>query len=178
MLRTLLLAATALTSAGSILLAAPRAGEVVTRPAWDGAMRVTSETAACGGAFLSDRNDHARFHPTLTQQEFTLQFSSFTRFMPTGTELVWVQGGDNYQFNGEGEYVSWLIAAGQIVFPNFFESSNFTQDPAEVTANTPFVTLVGTLSNYRGIYGCTITLRGIFTRVSPEDVVLPPPYSD
>jgi hypothetical protein len=170
MFGTLLLAATALTSVSSLALAQ---GEVVQRSAWDGVMRVTSETAECGGAFASERNDHARFHPRLGEGEPP---SSFTRFLPTGTELVWVYNGDNDQLNGVGEYVSFMIAGGRSEEGEDAEASNFTQNPPLVTADTPLVTLAGTLDNYRGIEGCTITLQGHFTRVGDETVVLPPPY--
>jgi hypothetical protein len=170
MLRTLLLAATALTSASALALAQ---GEVVEVSAWDGAMRVTDETAACNDAFKTLSNDRARFHPGFGEQP-----TSFTRFLPTGTERI--RNSDFGQFNGTGNYDSSTIANGFFFLTPGMGSEdqtyNFTQSPPLVVENTPFVTLAGTLDNYRQIPGCTITLRGHFTRVDQETVVLPPPY--
>ena len=134
---------------------------------WDGAMSVESETAQCGGQFVTQDGVQARLHPKLDADQ---PFSSFTRFDGTG-ETVMVQKESDGQFNGTGDYELYRIFGGQFSETNYSSNQtyNLTQAPATITSATVFVTLSGTLSNYAGITGCTITVRGTFARVDAED---------
>ncbi len=136
------------------------------RVKWDGAMRVTAETAACGGQYSSPGNERARFHP---QFESETPQSSFTRFGGGGAEII--ENFDDGQFNGTGAYSIRWIRDGQFFkslpgegSPQYYE---FVQSPAVISETTVFVSLNGRLFNYIEL-GCTLTLRGTFVRVDAE----------
>jgi hypothetical protein len=169
MMRTLLIA-TGLT----LFAASTQAVELFPHFRWDGSMHVTGQTEDCGGLFFSPNNDRASFYPKL---DSNYPSSSFTRMRDGEAELI--QKDSSYgQFNGTGNYISFTIAGGGFTkFPSDYdeyESSgqtySFTQTPATVTADTVFVTLTGTLDNYRGVEGCSVTLTGTFVRVDPPQI--------
>jgi hypothetical protein len=137
---------------------------------WDGAITVEAETAQCGGQFATSSGVQARFHPKTDPDE---PYSSFTRFNGA-VETVFVQKDGAGQFNGTGFYEIYSISAGQFTGGSSNSKSyNLTQTPPNITTspNPPplYVTLSGALNNYADILGCTITIRGSFTRVDAED---------
>jgi hypothetical protein len=149
---------------------------------WDGAIRIVKQTSDCTKQFVSADNNRAFYHLRLDQ---SYPFSSLTRFAEGETELIlgWNVGTDarrsaakvhSRQFAGSGQYQSYKIAHG-FISGTYYGTYTFTQNPTVVTAATPFIDLTGTLDNYNNTTGCTITLRGTFVRVGPEDEA-PPPY--
>ncbi len=169
MTRTLLIAA-----ALTVLASSTQAVQILDRFRWDGSMRVTNQSEDCGGLFFSPDNDRASFYPKLDND---YPSSSFTRMRNGEAELI-QKDSNTGQFNGTGHYISFTIAGGGFTKApsdyDEYESSgqtyNFTQTPATVAADTVFVTLTGTLDNYRDIEGCTITLTGTFVRVDPPQI--------
>lgn len=135
---------------------------------WDGALQVVDQSAACHGTFTFDENDRVRYYPRLNEKR---PFSTLTRFRGIEqTELVVVRFG---QFNRKSEYASVTIGGGFLFA--WDGMSDFTQTPTQVTADTPFVSLLGSLDNYGGIDGCRVTIRANMTRVDPTmDQTAPP----
>jgi hypothetical protein len=156
MSRTLLLAATALAIASSAVHADHD------RFKWDGAMQI-DQTEQCGG-FHSD-NLRSRYHPGLQPGDPN---SSFTLFQDNNSfvQLI-INSSGNVQFNGTGQYSQIEIGEGQVFDPPS-GTYDLTQTPANILATTDFVSLVGSLDNYHGIVGCTLTLRAAYVRVDPE----------
>jgi hypothetical protein len=73
---------------------------------------------------------------------------------------------EGQQFNGRGDYIALKLGGG---FPGGAQGRfDFTQTPAQVTQDTPFVSFVGSLDHYGGIEGCRVTLQANMTRVDPE----------
>ena len=175
MSRALILAGTTLIALGTAVQADHQ------RYKWDGTVRIVAETEACSsaGSFLPSSNEQARYHPRLGEGDPP---SSFTRLMNgVQAEMIQVDGYSegNQQFHGTGNYIIYKIGGGFFFkAPDYgeYEGSwltfNFDQTPAVVTSNTLFVSFVGTLDNYQEIEGCTVTMRGSFSRVDPESSII------
>lgn len=167
MTRTLLIAASL-----TILASSTQADQILDRFRWDGSMHVTGQSEDCGGLFFSSDNERASFYPKLDED---YPSSSFTRMRDGVAELI-QKDSNSGQFDGTGYYISYTIAGGgftRVPDPNDEGSDqtySFTQTPATVAADTVFVTLTGTLDNYRGIYGCSVTLTGTFVRADPPPI--------
>lgn len=158
--------------AAALTIAASSASADHNRIKWEGAMRVVSQTAPCGSQFDDTTNQRVRYHPKLG---VGYPGSSFTRYGSFETELITLieedagmpRNGGYPQFHGTGAYEKIGIAGGEVVNQPM-GTFNFTQTPPQVMTDTVFVTLNGTLHNYAGISGCSLTLRGSLVRVDPE----------
>ena len=69
------------------------------------------------------------------------------------------------QFNGSGSYVGSFVTGRASTRTN---SGRFdlTVRPAEVTPATDFVTFTGSFTNFVGLDGCTVEVRGAASRLS------------
>ena len=69
------------------------------------------------------------------------------------------------QFNGSGSYVGSFVTGRASTRSN---SGRFdlTVRPAEVTPATDFVTFTGSFTNFVGLDGCTVEVRGAASRLS------------
>jgi hypothetical protein len=159
MSRKFLLASTALVITSSM------APAQYTRPVlWDGVLQFTGQSAQCGSQkFFNQENARSQYRPALSSGDPN---SAFTQFLGNSYANLFTNNSSGTQFSGTGQYTSIGIFDAQFS-PAVTGPYSFTQTPTAVLATTPFVTLSGTIGNYANIAGCTLTLRGIFTRVDP-----------
>jgi hypothetical protein len=137
---------------------------------WDGAIRIVKQTPDCTNQFASQDNNRAFYHLNLDPD---YGFRTITRFGNGEAELIELFP-SNPPAGNLGYYYTNKIARGYID-DSSSGSYSFNQTPATITATTGFIDLSGTMTNYGGMTGCTITLQGTFVRVEPEEPP-PPPY--
>lgn len=129
---------------------------------WQGGITTVAATlpACTGVASVGDLNT-AIFRPRLDPIEPASAISILT----TRSAAIYARsaGAASDKMNGSGTYAGMLIneRAGTRSFVGAF---NFSLSPTNPVATSPFILVQGTISNYDGTAGCTVTIRGSFSR--------------
>ena len=141
--------------AAASLLAAPAAAYDPPY-VWVGQL-ILSDMVGCGGGG-SDTVSMV-FRPKLQDGEDNSAFS-YSFLYAAGTAR---KTDSSLQFNGTGKYESSFVT-GFVTTRTVTGKFDLNVKPAIVTPKTRFITITGTLTNFVGVDGCNVTVRGTAVR--------------
>jgi hypothetical protein len=123
---------------------------------WVGQLILT-EMVNCGGGG-SDTVSMV-FRPKLQEGEDNSAFS-YSFLYASGTAR---KSDSSLQFNGTGKYESSFVT-GFVTTRTTTGKFDLKVRPALISPKTKFITLSGTLTNFVGVDGCDVTVRGTAVR--------------
>jgi hypothetical protein len=131
---------------------------------WQGGVTATQQTTACFNIFPPGFMGTGIFRPRLDPAEPASALSII--FQRSAVISVRTAGPASDKMHGQGSYRGTYINIGARVKEGFTGTFNFVLNPASPIATTQFVTMSGTITNFFGQTGCTVTIRGSFARRS------------
>jgi hypothetical protein len=153
----------ATTAAGaiSVALASLPGAVLAAASVWDGFATVTAATTKCSGVSGAAPGDtHVSvFRPKIASTEG-----------PTFLSFVFLRGAVTHentseatvhQMNGLGNYSGFLVGS-HAAFSQYTGTYDITLFPAVITAETPSVTINGTINNFLNVSGCDVSFVGTY----------------
>jgi hypothetical protein len=135
-------------------------------PRFDGAFVVTALNGASCAAIAQVGDSFPVIYRVKSSGAGFQLHEAATIFLDKG--LIILRAGGDGNFRGVNQSASGQIVydAHSINFPSSTLNLTFTQVPAgsSVTPQTIQMDVSGTATNFGGVTGCTVTLRGAFTR--------------
>jgi opacity protein-like surface antigen len=143
--------------------------QVATDPKFDGQMViVTATTPACdpAGRIAAVPNSLlATYRPRMTQGQPNSANSGLSFSYLANYHIIKANVATSKLY-GQGNYTGAKIHANVDLVSGYQGTYDFTITPAQakLSASTEFVTIKGTITNFAGFTGCTVTVRAALAR--------------
>lgn len=147
----------AILGAGTLLATPSRAVDAPI--VWTGEFKVITESASCGGHWPPG----TQFLGATYRPKFSSSFAAFVVAHHRGAVMYYnstpmMQGKGTYTAFGITKYATSAGNGG-----NWSSTYSFKISPATVTPTTKFVTIEGSIDDFRNVPGCKITFRSGLT---------------
>jgi hypothetical protein len=159
-LKYLMAAAFSLAICGSV------SAQVATDPKFDGVMDILTATAQCAAAgpvATAATPLTASYRARVTQGKPNSANSALSFRSSFSYHIIRANVATS-KLNGAGTYTGAKIH-GNVDFVTGFQGTySFTVTPSSPVLTTKFVTIEGSITNYTGLAGCTVTVRAALSR--------------
>jgi hypothetical protein len=145
----------------SLALASLPGAALAAASVWDGFATVTAATTKCSGVSGAAPGDtHVSvFRPKIASTEGPT-FLSFV-FLRGAVTQENTSEATVHQMNGLGNYSGFLVGS-HAAFSQYTGTYDITLFPAVITAETPSVTINGTINNFLNVSGCDVSFVGTY----------------
>ncbi len=146
------------------LLIAPRTVAAAdTQLAWDGFAKVTASTSQCAAAGIGGVAVGSQHVSVFRPKILSTDTPTFIALIYPTAALTFENTSETtiHQMHGSGNYQGTAINGKAKAF-TFSGTYKFTISPASVTAATTEVGITGTLNNYFGATGCSVSFDAFY----------------
>lgn len=134
-----------------------------TQLAWDGFLKVTKSTSQCATAGIGGVSAGAVHASVFRPKIRSVDTSTFISILTPLSAATFENTSEAkvHQMHGSGNYLGTAINGKAKPF-SYSATYSFAVSPASVTAATTEVGIVGTLNNYFGAIGCSVSFDAFY----------------